>query len=139
AELPNFFTKRPDGKDFHFYGGHRLWHAPENMPRTYALDDAPVEIVGEKNSLRVSQQVEAETGIKKSIEIKLIDDKPQVIIHHTLTNRNQWAIECAAWAITQLKTGGVAILPQIKEDAGVLPNRSLTLWRYKQPASGLGK
>ncbi|MBL8050179.1 MAG: hypothetical protein JNM46_03075 [Anaerolineales bacterium] len=130
AELPNFVTTRPDGKDFHFYGGHRLWHAPENMPRTYVLEDKPVEIVGEKNSLRVSQQVEAETGIEKSIEIKLIEDKPQIIIHHTLTNRNQWAIECAPWAITQFKTGGVAILPQIKEDAGVLPNRSLALWSY---------
>ncbi len=59
AELPNFTTTRPDGKEFHFYGGHRLWHAPENMPRTYVLEDKPVEIVSEKNSLRVSQQVEA--------------------------------------------------------------------------------
>lgn len=130
AELPNFITTRPDGKDFHFYGGHRLWHSPEHMPRTYALDDQPVEIVGEKNSLKVSQQVESETGIEKSIEIKLIDDKPQVIIHHTLTNRNLWEIECAPWAITQFKSGGVAILPQITEDAGMLPNRSLALWSY---------
>ncbi|MBX3037287.1 MAG: hypothetical protein KF758_10305 [Anaerolineales bacterium] len=130
AELPNFITTRPDGKDFHFYGGHRLWHSPEHMPRTYVLDDQPVEIVGEKNSLRVSQQVEAETGIEKSIEIKLIEDKPQVIIHHTLTNRNLWEVEFAPWAITQFKPGGVAILPQITEDAGMLPNRSLALWSY---------
>ena len=130
AELPDFFIKRPDGKDFHVYGGHRLWHSPEHMPRTYALDDQPVEIVGEKNGLRISQQVDAETGIEKSIEIKLVEDKPQIIVHHTLTNRNLWGIEFAAWAITQLKTGGVAILPQVKEDAGLLPNRSLTLWSY---------
>ena len=25
------------------YGGHRLWHAPEVMPRTYAPDNGPVE------------------------------------------------------------------------------------------------
>ncbi len=130
AELPNFTAVRPDGSVFHFYGGHRLWHAPENMPRTYAPDDQPVEIVGEKNSLRVSQPIERETGIEKSIEIKLIEDTPQVILHHTLTNRNSWEIECAPWAITQLKSGGVALLPQTKEDAGLLPNRSLALWSY---------
>lgn len=130
AELPNFFIKRPDGKNFHVYGGHRLWHSPEHMPRTYALDNQPVEIISEKNSLKVSQQVETETGIEKSIEIKIVEDKPQVIVHHTITNRNLWGVEFAAWAITQLKTGGVAILPQVKEDAGLLPNRSLTLWSY---------
>lgn len=130
AELPDFTIPRLDGTTFHIYGGHRLWHSPEHMPRTYALDDDPVEIVGEKNSIRVNQQVEAETGIEKSLEIKLIEDKPQVIVHHTFTNRNLWAIECSPWAITQLKTGGVAILPQTKEDAGYLPNRPLSLWSY---------
>lgn len=130
AELPNFTTTRPDGKEFHFYGGHRLWHAPESMPRTYAIDNQPVEIISGKNSLKVSQQVEAETGIEKTIEIKLIEDKPQVIIHHTITNRNQWKIECAPWAITQLKPAGVAILPQTKEEIDFLPNRSLVLWSY---------
>ena len=24
--------------DFYFHGGHRLWHAPEAMPRTYIPD-----------------------------------------------------------------------------------------------------
>ena len=23
------------GSEWHIYGGHRLWHAPEVMPRTY--------------------------------------------------------------------------------------------------------
>src|SRR5688572_3571353 len=130
AELPNFVIKRPDGKDFHIYGGHRLWHAPEHMPRTYAIDDQPVEIISEKNSLKVNQQVEVETGIEKSIEIKLNEGKPQIILHHIFTNRNLWAIETAPWAITQFKTGGVAILPQTKEDAGFLSNRSMALWSY---------
>ena len=28
ASLPDFNVDRPDGRTFHFYGGHRLWHAP---------------------------------------------------------------------------------------------------------------
>jgi hypothetical protein len=135
AELPDFVTQRPDGKDFHFRGGHRLWHAPESMPRTYALDDDPVEIIQAGNNLSVTQQVEAETGIEKSMRISLGNDKAQVVIHHTLTNCGMWSIECAPWTITQFKTGGVAILPQSREQIDLLPNRSIALWSYTNIAS----
>jgi len=135
AELPDFVTERPDGKIYHFYGGHRLWHAPENMPRTYVPDDGPVDVIPTNKSLSVMQQVETETGIEKSIRISLVDDKPQVIIQHMLINRNQWTVECAPWAITQFKTGGVAILPQSQEQSDFLPNRSLALWPYTDLAS----
>ena len=87
AELPDFVTERPDGKLFHFYGGHRLWHAPENMPRTYCPDERPVDVVLTEAGLSVTQPVEVETGIEKSIHIVLVENKPQVILRHTLTNR----------------------------------------------------
>jgi len=135
AELPDFVTKRPDGELFHFYGGHRLWHAPEHMPRTYVPDDQPVDIVPTRNGLSITQQVETQTGIEKSIQISLADDKPQAILRHTLTNRGLWPVECAPWAITQVKTGGVAILPQSREQTEYLPNRSLALWPYNDMAS----
>jgi hypothetical protein len=135
AELPDFVTARPDGKLFHFYGGHRLWHAPENMPRTYVPDDGPVDVIPGLNGLSATTPVEDETGIEKSIRISLVEDKPQVIVHHTLTNRGLWPVECAPWAITQLKTGGVAILPQSQEQSGFLPNRSLALWPYTDTAN----
>ena len=114
AELPNFVFERPDGEIFHFYGGHRLWHAPENMPRTYALDNKPVDITQTKNGILTRQQVEIETGIEKSLEVSLVDDKPQVIIRHTLTNRSLWPVECAPWAITQLKKVGLQSFPNLK-------------------------
>jgi hypothetical protein len=130
AELPGYVTERPDGGKFHFYGGHRLWHAPENMPRTYNQDDDPVDIVPTRNGLSVTQLVEAQTGIEKSIHISLVEQKPQVVVRHTLTNRGLWPVECAPWAITQLKTGGVAILPQSQRQTEMLPNRALALWPY---------
>jgi hypothetical protein len=132
AELPDFVATRPDGGIFHFYGGHRLWHAPENLSRTYIQDDSPVDIVQTGNGLTVTQPVEVQTGIEKSFLISLVDEKPQVIVRHTLTNRGLWPVECAPWAITQLKTGGVAILPQSQQQTEVLPNRSLALWPYTE-------
>ncbi|MGB7872807.1 MAG: hypothetical protein WBL25_00375, partial [Anaerolineales bacterium] len=52
-----------------------------------------------------------------------------------LTNRGLWPVECAPWAITQFRTGGVAILPQSREQTEVLPNRTLALWPYTDIAS----
>jgi len=135
ADLPDFVTERPDGALYHFYGGHRLWHAPENMPRTYVPDDGPVDIISTRTGLSVTQQVEAETGIEKSIRISLVEDKPQVILHHTLTNKGLWPVQTAPWAITQFKTGGVAILPQSQEQHSFLPNRPMALWSYADIAN----
>jgi hypothetical protein len=81
------------------------------------------------------QPVETETGIEKSLHISLVEDKPQVIVRHTLTNRGLWPLKCAPWAITQLRTGGVAILPQSREQTEFLPNRSLAIWPYSDLAS----
>ena len=134
AELPDFVTDCPNTGPFHFYGGHRLWHAPENICRTYLPDDFPVEIIPVKNGYLVTQDVEIKTGLQKSMEICLQDDFPRVIITHRLTNHGLWPVTCAPWAITQFKTGGVAILPQARNETGVLPNRSLALWSYTNPS-----
>jgi hypothetical protein len=135
AELPDFTVERPDGRLFFFLGGHRLWHAPEMMPRTYVPDDQLVEIVPAGHGLRVTRPVEPETGIEKAIRISLARDGARVTLAHKLTNHGLWPIECAPWAITQFKTGGVAILPQSGEGTGLVPNRSLAIWPYTDVTS----
>lgn len=130
AEVPDFVTESPGNGLFHFYGGHRLWHAPEEPSRTYLPDDSPVDIAPLENGLLVTQNTEVQTGLQKSLEICLSDEIAQVVITHRLTNHGLWPVTCAPWALTQLKTGGVAILPQTREDTGVLPNRALVLWPY---------
>jgi hypothetical protein len=130
AGLPDMVTRLPDGRVFHFHGGHRLWHAPENMPRTYIPDEDPVEIRAIENGIIITQPVEADTGIQKSLKINLSGENAPIIIDHKLTNHGSQPIECSPWAITQLKTGGVAILPLSQEQTGFLPNRSLVFWPY---------
>jgi hypothetical protein len=130
AEVPDTVIDVPGGDAFHFYGGHRLWHAPEEPRRTYLPDDAPVDIVPSENGLMVTQKTETQTGLQKTIEVRLPGESPQVVITHHLTNHGLWPVTCALWALTQLKTGGTALLPQVHQDTGVLPNRSLALWPY---------
>jgi hypothetical protein len=134
AELPNFVIDCPGSGALHVCGGHRLWHAPEESSRTYLPDDAPVEIVPVEGGYLVTQDVETKTGLQKSMEIRLNGAVPQVIITHCLSNQGLWPVTSAPWAITQLKPGGLAILPQSCEETGSLPNRSLALWPYTNPA-----
>jgi hypothetical protein len=134
AELPDVAMDCPGTGTFHAYGGHRLWHSPEDPSRTYLPDDSPVEVTPVINGYLLAQDVEGKTGLQKSMEVRLVGDTPQVVITHCLSNHGLWPVTCSPWAITQLKTGGVAILPQVCEDTGVLPNRSLVLWPYTNMA-----
>ena len=98
--------------------------------RTYVPDDLPPLIEEIDRGVRATQPVESLTGIEKQISVLLPDEKPRAVIEHKLTNRGIWPVDLAPWAITQLKPGGLAILPQPATDTGLLPNRRLALWPY---------
>ena len=70
ADLPDFVTVSPNTGVFHFYGGHRLWHAPEDLNRTYVPDNSPVDIALIDNGVSVTQETEVQTGLQKSLEIR---------------------------------------------------------------------
>ncbi|MCB9077141.1 MAG: hypothetical protein H6631_06090 [Anaerolineaceae bacterium] len=133
AELPGLTLDCPDADPLNLWGGHRLWHAPELRRRTYLPDNQPLSVTEIDHGLEVVQPIEPPTGIQKSLRIMLPDQAATVIIDHTLTNHGMWPVELAPWAITQLKPGGTAILPQFTANAdadGLLPNRRIALWPY---------
>ena len=130
AELPDFAFERPDGKIYRFYGGHRLWSAPEDPIRSYALDDLAMDISQEGDGLLIRKPVEPETGLEKSMLITLSNVDAKLTITHRLTNLGSDPVECAPWAITQFRTGGMAILPQGCSRTNLLPNRALAFWPY---------
>lgn len=118
--------------EFHFRGGHRLWHSPEAMPRTY-IPDTPLTITELPNGVLLEAQTEPGSGIRKSIEICIAPDKPAMTLTHTLVNDGMWTVELAPWAITQFRLGGTVILPMPVgkvDEAGLLANRQLALWPY---------
>jgi hypothetical protein len=135
AELPDFITECEKVGTYHFYGGHRLWHAPEDTTRSYIPDNQPVELTAIENGVKLVQTVEQLTGIQKSMEITLSGKHPQITIKHEIHNQGLWPIECAAWAITQLRPGGVVILPLSQAWTNKLPNRSIAIWPYTDMSS----
>jgi len=133
AELPGARLDYPGEGTFFLYGGHRLWRAPEVKALTYVPDNDPVRIEPFENGCIVTQPTEPRTGLKKSLRIRLDPDSPVVEVHHRIENGGAVAVEIAPWAITQLRPGGVAILPQLVgagDPDGVLPNRGIHLWPY---------
>jgi hypothetical protein len=117
---------------FHFLGGHRLWHAPEALPRTY-IPDTPVTVTELPDGVLLDTQTEQGTGIRKMLQIQLSADKPSLTVTHALVNDGMWSVELAPWAITQFRLGGTAILPLPTgnaDPAGLLHNRQFSLWPY---------
>lgn len=135
AEVPHKTTVTPSGT-FHFLGGHRLWHAPETLARTYEPDDQPVDIQVDLlvNRITIQQKPESNTHMQKQIEVTLAQDEPSLTVRHQLTNGGVWPVSLAAWGITMLRVGGTAVLPQSstqpQDPDGMQPNRHLVLWPY---------
>ena len=135
----NMFKEYPEqlgktsGDQWLIFGGHRFWHAPEAIPRTYYPDREPVLIQETEHGLVATQQPETLTGIQKQIEIELSPDKPEVNLKQRLINHNVWAIEAAPWSLSVMAQGGVAILPLPPRGPHpdfLLPTSTLSIWPY---------
>jgi hypothetical protein len=114
-------------------GGHRLWHAPEGMPRSYSPDNARVEREVSGATILLRQAVEPKIGIQKEIAVTLDPSGTHVTVRHLLTNRTLWPVELAAWAMSIMNGGGTVILPQepyVDQPHNLLPVRPLVLWSY---------
>ncbi|MBN2005242.1 MAG: hypothetical protein JXA21_17930 [Anaerolineae bacterium] len=119
------------------YGGHRLWHAPEVNPRTYAPDNDPVTVEQYDEFVRFVQRVEPQTGIQKEIDIALNPGKAHVRVLHRLRNTTPWEVELAPWALTVMAAGGKAIMPlppRGSHSENLLPTNIMTLWAYTNMA-----
>lgn len=133
AVLPDAKSEFLDQEDYYFRGGHRLWCAPEHIRTTYLPDNQPVSIEYIENGIKMVQPVDKFTGIQKAITIVMSDSKAEVEIEHSLTNLGQSKKELAPWAITQIRPGGVGIIPQqtsLVDEHGFLPNRHFVIWPY---------
>lgn len=121
------------GDEWRIYGGHRLWHAPEAKPRTYASDNEAVAYEWNGKTLLLRPGVEASTGIRKELEITLDPNANHVTVLHRLANENAWPVTLAPWALSVMAQGGRGVFPQEEYRAHsdyLLPARPIVLWHY---------
>ena len=121
------------GNEWRVYGGHRLWHAPEAEPRTYAPDNSPVKVESHDGFVRFIQPTEPTTGIQKELDVRVSPTEAQAEITHRLRNTNLWTVEFAPWALSAMAPGGTAIIPlppRGPHPENLPPVNMLTLWAY---------
>ena len=122
------------GDQWRLYGGTRLWHAPEVIPRTYYPDNFPVKYVWSEKELTLLQETEKTTGLQKEIKIITgsIEDNT-VDIAYRIYNRNLWPVRFAPWALSVMCREGTVIIPHEPYQAhseNLLPVRPVVLWAY---------
>jgi hypothetical protein len=125
AETPGVHWPTPHG-EYVLHGGHRLWVAPEDP--FYTIPEGEIKITRDRNKVVLAGSVDA-AGLEKEITVSLDENRVQLV--HRITWHGSRPIELAAWAITQLRGAGMAILP-LGSSEGLAPDRNLVFWPYSQ-------
>lgn len=120
-------------KEYVGYGGHRLWAAPELAERTYYPDNFPLEVKTFDNVVLLTSAVETTTGLQKSMEIRMDEKQPKVVVRNMIKNSGLWTVKFAPWALSVMAAGGVAVLPVKPRDFTpglLLPSHDIAIWPY---------
>lgn len=115
-------------------GGHRLWTAPEAIPRSYTPDNDPVEVeLIQPSAVRVRPAPDNVGNVQKEIKVELDSSGSKVTLTHIVKNIGLWPVTLAPWALTIVNGGGTTIFPQepfFAHTERLLPARPLVLWSY---------
>ena len=136
---PNVFAETPDaqwdtvhGRPYRLLGGHRLWSSPECPLEEQVPDDGPVGVRLQPDGVDLIGSTPTHEGLSRRIELRLAPVSPQVSVRHVLENGTDRSVRIAVWALTQVRPGGIAVLPLPADelDGAQLPNRNVVLWPY---------
>lgn len=120
--------EHPDSGTYRFRGGHRLWASPEIPAVSYAPDDHPCRVEAASGTARLTAPIDR-AGLIKTIDIGAAAEG--LVVDHTLSAPRDGGLELAAWAITQLRLGGVALLPIDPHPThGPRPSAGIVVWPY---------
>ena len=89
-------------KSWMIRGGHRFWISPEEKPKTYELDNSPVDAFEIKNGVKIVQPMGQISGVRKTMEITLSPKVNEVNIVHTLTSMRKRPVLLSPWALTAM-------------------------------------
>jgi len=121
------------GNSYRLYGGARIWHAPEEIPRCCYPDNLPVNYKWNGETLVLLQNTEIATGLQKEINVTLSPSKNIAKVVYRIYNNNAWDLEYSPWALSLMETGGKVIIPQEPFQPWgkmLTPVRPIVLWPY---------
>ncbi|MDR1002329.1 MAG: hypothetical protein LBL82_03545 [Oscillospiraceae bacterium] len=120
-------------KRYDFRGGHRMSLSPENVPYTYYPDDEPLHWTAIENGAVFTQKPQPVVDYQYEMTVVMAESGTGLTVTEKITNLRDEKREAAAWGITQMEKGGLAVCPQ-KADLSVspLPDRIISVWPYAQ-------
>ncbi len=109
-------------------GGHRLWAAPEALPRTY-YPSCKSDYEKIANGVKITTPMQSFTHLRAEFEITIVGEN-EVKVQNRLQNCGAWPAKFAVWCISVAASGGTEIIPQSMQKTGLLHNRLIALWDY---------
>ena len=143
---------RTGDETYLFYGGHRVWAAPEDPILTYFPDNDSVNVsFDEENGFltftrladgshlerRLSMRVATDGNMDRrgdaEFSIEEVGFLGSFIVKNEIINRSKLPIKTASWGITSLIPGGVGFMPldrQTPPEKRLQAQFSVNLWPY---------
>jgi len=114
-------------------GGSRIWFGPEDAKATYALDNVPVDIRIDGNTLIATEPVEESVKLVKQMVIRMAPSGTSIEVVHRIQNVSLMPTEFAAWILTVMTPGGVGITgfpPRGTHPEVLPPSNPLVMWAF---------
>ena len=143
---------RTGDENYLFYGGHRVWAAPEDPVLTYFPDNDFVDVLlddedgfltfsrlADESHLerRLSMRVATDGNVGRSIDVEDSEEEHGLlgsfVIRNKIINRSKLPIKTASWGISSFIPGGIGFLPL---DRLTIPEKrlqaqySVNIWPY---------
>jgi hypothetical protein len=114
-------------------GGSRIWIGPEDRKASYAPDNFPVQVTRNDDTLTATAPIEDLVGVQKQMSIRLAQNGTGVEICHRIRNAGLLPTEFAAWILTAMAPGGLAITgfpPRGTHPENLAPSNPLVMWAF---------
>lgn len=119
--------------EYHFYGGHRMWLAPQYQVHTESPDNAPCEVTFIDNGVTLTCPEAKVIGFISAMTVVMHEEKPEIKVTCSFTNTSDQPKKNAVWQITQFPTGGVGFYPFIPPFKMRKPFNEMTLEDVSKP------
>lgn len=111
-------------------GGHRFGYTNQVNHKVDFISDDPITYQEIENGIRIIQNIEKWTQMRKIIEIIFEENSSRIKIIYKVISLNAFDINISLSSSTVVRGGGISILPLIRGDNNDSPDKSLVFWPY---------
>ena len=98
-----------------FSFGSTFWPSPQSVwswPPPFNLDQAPYEVIEQKEKLILKSKVEVSLGLQSIKEISISEKDTSIQILYSIINSSDKVNKVAPWEITRMPKGGLVLFPK---------------------------